>query len=133
MFVTGRLKDLIIIGGRNYYPQDIERIVCEDPDIIDGRCVALGRLEPNTGTEELIVIGETDSSSADYEIIERRLRTSLAERLDCVMSDLRLVPHMWLLKTSSGKIARRPNLERYLKQLRAGEAKDAPNAFAGGS
>jgi hypothetical protein len=41
----------------------------------------------------------------------------LAGELDCVIDDLRLLPHMWLLKTSSGKIARMPNLKRYLDKF----------------
>src|SRR6185369_17475029 len=40
LFITGRKKDLIIIAGRNYYPQDIERIVSDVPGIYPGRVVA---------------------------------------------------------------------------------------------
>jgi fatty-acyl-CoA synthase len=121
LFVTGRKKDLIIIGGRNYYPQDIERIISEDEEVIDGRVVALGCLDQTLGTEALIVLAEshqTDASAQQQTC--QRLRQLLASRLDCVASDIRLVPHMWLLKTSSGKIARRPNLDRYLQLLRSG-------------
>jgi fatty-acyl-CoA synthase len=83
--------------------------------------VALGCLDQTLGTEALIVLAEshqTDASAQQQTC--QRLRQLLASRLDCVASDIRLVPHMWLLKTSSGKIARRPNLDRYLQLLRSG-------------
>ena len=119
LFVTGRKKDLIIIGGKNFYPQDIERIVSADEDVISGRVVALGHFDPDLGTEELIVLAETNIDDEELKSsVCRRLRQSLTSRLDCIVSDLRLLPHMWLLKTSSGKIARQPNLERYLKLLK---------------
>lgn len=119
LFVTGRKKDLIIIGGKNFHPQDIERIVSADEDIISGRVVALGNFDPELGTEELIVLAEsTLNDEGALQIVRQRLRRSLVSSLDCVVSELHLLPHMWLLKTSSGKIARRPNLQRYLKLLK---------------
>lgn len=119
LFVTGRKKDLIIIGGKNFYPQDIERIVSADEDVISGRVVALGNFDPELGTEELIVLAESNLDEEELrQAVGQRLRRSLTSQLDCVVSDLRLLPHMWLLKTSSGKIARRPNLERYSKLLK---------------
>jgi hypothetical protein len=47
------------------------------------------------------------------------IRKAVFDELDCPLSDVRLVPHMWLLKTSSGKIARRPNLQKYEHELAA--------------
>jgi fatty-acyl-CoA synthase len=119
LFVTGRKKDVIIVAGRNFYPQDIERIVSDVPGIYPGRVVALGLDDPSIGTQRLIVLAEVEppASEADPDL-EREVRARVSERLDCVIDDLRLLPHMWLLKTSSGKIARRPNLQRYLEELR---------------
>jgi fatty-acyl-CoA synthase len=119
LFVTGRKKDVIIVAGRNFYPQDIERIVSDVPGIYPGRVVALGLDDPSLGTQRLIVLAEVEppASEADPDL-EREIRARVSERLDCVIDDLRLLPHMWLLKTSSGKIARRPNLQRYLEELR---------------
>jgi acyl-CoA synthetase (AMP-forming)/AMP-acid ligase II len=119
LFVTGRKKDLIIIGGKNFYPQDIERIVTTDEDVLDGRVVALGLYDEELGTEVLIVLAESalDEDGARQRACQR-IRRTLVSHLDCVASDMRLLPHMWLLKTSSGKIARRANLERYQQLLR---------------
>jgi acyl-CoA synthetase (AMP-forming)/AMP-acid ligase II len=122
LFITGRKKDLIIVAGKNYYPQDIERIVSSVGGIHAGRVVALGLDDPGIGTQRLIVIAELEDAEAVDELeIAGRVRSELASELDCVIDDLRLVPHMWLLKTSSGKIARAPNLRRYLELLRPPE------------
>jgi acyl-CoA synthetase (AMP-forming)/AMP-acid ligase II len=123
LFVTGRKKDLLIIAGKNYYPQDIERIVSEVPGIHPGRVVALGVDDPSIGTQRLIVLAEVeDESRVGDPSLSASVRSALARELDCVIDDLRLVPHMWLLKTSSGKIARAPNLQRYRQTLQAGGA-----------
>lgn len=117
LFITGRKKDLIIIAGKNYYPQDIERIASGVPGVYPGRVVALGADDPATGTQRLVVLAEAARPDlVDSEEVAAAVRAALSERLDCVIDDLRVLPHMWLLKTSSGKIARRPNLERYLSQ-----------------
>ena len=118
LFITGRKKDLIIVAGKNLYPQDIERAVSAVPGIYPGRCVALGVDDTAVGTQRLVVLAEV----AEPGLIECRelalaVRAAVGERMDCAIDDLRLVPHMWLLKTSSGKIARRPNLERYRAEL----------------
>jgi acyl-CoA synthetase (AMP-forming)/AMP-acid ligase II len=118
LFVTGRKKDLIIVAGRNYYPQDVECIVSEVRGIHPGRVVALGVDDAAIGTQRLVVLAEIeDPGLLDSVELAGRVRTAVAEDLDCAIDDLRLLPHMWLLKTSSGKIARRPSLERYLQEL----------------
>ncbi len=117
LFVTGRKKDLIIIAGRNFYPQDIERIVSDVPGVHPGRAVAFGIADPVLGTERLVVLAEVDDPAlVDSVELAARVRAAVAGDLDCAIDDLRLVPHLTLLKTSSGKIARRPNLERYLAE-----------------
>ena len=123
LFITGRKKDLLIIAGKNYYPQDIERIVSAVPGIYPGRVVALGWDDPAIGTQRLIVLAEVeDEAKVDDPALGASVRSQLAGELDCVIDDLRLLPHMWLLKTSSGKIARAPNLQRFLQVFRRTEA-----------
>jgi len=129
VFITGRKKDLIIIAGKNYYPQDIERIVSGVEGIYTGRVVALGMDDPAIGTQRLIVLAEVeDAAKVDCPDLAAAVRAALSGDLDCVIDDLRLVPHMWLLKTSSGKIARQPNLQRYLTELRQPELQAAGRA-----
>jgi acyl-CoA synthetase (AMP-forming)/AMP-acid ligase II len=121
LFVTGRKKDIIIVAGVNYYPQDIERAVSAVPGVHAGRVVALGLDDEAIGTQRLLVMAEVDDvAAAESGELAARIRRAVAQDLDCAIDDLRLVPHMWLLKTSSGKIARAPNLHRYLQELRPG-------------
>jgi hypothetical protein len=91
------------------------------PGIHPGRVVALGWDDPAIGTQRLVVLAEVeDEAKVDDPELAASIRSRLAGDLDCVIDDLRLLPHMWLLKTSSGKIARAPNLERFQKAFRSG-------------
>lgn len=118
LFVTGRKKDLIILAGKNYYPHDIERAVGEVKAIYPGRVVALGVPDPSIGTQRLIVLAETrDRADVESTEVSLAIRKVVTERVDCTIDHLILVPHMSLLKTSSGKIARRPNLMAYRDRL----------------
>ena len=62
LFVVGRKKDLLIVGGENIYPQDIEEIVSSHPAIHDGRVVAMGVHSPSLGTEEIVVVAEVEAN-----------------------------------------------------------------------
>ena len=120
LFVTARKKDLIIIGGKNIYPQDIEAIVNDVPGVIPGRCVALGIDELSLGTQCLIVLAETHETDAAR---QKQMREEIIARIsggtEVAPFDVRIVGHMWLAKSSSGKIARLPNEQRYLALVEA--------------
>ncbi|MBI4659121.1 MAG: AMP-binding protein [Verrucomicrobia bacterium] len=119
LFVTGRKKDLIIIAGKNLYPQDIEAVVNEVEGVVHGRCVAFGLANAEKGTEELIILAETKQTDAQIRAaIEQEIYERVASQTETVPGDIRLVDHMWLLKSSSGKIARSGNRQRYLEVLR---------------
>ena len=59
IYITGRVKDIIIHAGRNLYPHEIEDIVAHVPGVRKGCVVAFGAADPKTGTERLVVIAET--------------------------------------------------------------------------
>ena len=61
LYVVGRKKDLLIVGGENLYPQDIEEIVASHPAIHDGRAIAMGVYNPDLGTEDIVVVAEVES------------------------------------------------------------------------
>ena len=102
LFICGRAKDLIIIRGLNYHPQDIERIVEEDPAIRPG-CVAAFAVEKDGG-EGLVVVAELRNvrRHPDAEALNRGLR----QRLGIVADSFVYVRARTIPKTSSGKIMR---------------------------
>ena len=113
LFITGRKTDMIIVGGVNIYPQDIEEIIGEHPDAVAGRIAAIGVDDQESGTQAIVVIAESKSDDpAVHRDIARYARQEVAQRLNVALGRVVHAPHRWLIKTSSGKIARQPNLER---------------------
>ncbi|MFO7320306.1 MAG: fatty acyl-AMP ligase [Chloroflexota bacterium] len=115
LFVTGRRKDLIIVGGKNIYPQDIETIVNEISGVHPGRVAAFGVANERLGTEDIAVVAEVETSDPDrLGEIERQIRTFVAQRLDVTVRYVRLTGLRWLVKTSSGKVSRSATREKFL-------------------
>ena len=120
LFVVGRKKDLIIVGGKNVYPQDIERLVNETPGVYPGRVVAFGVANPRSGTEDVVVIAETETAGTEARAqIAAEIRRRVTRGSDVALRFVQVVDRNWLLKTSSGKIARGANRERYLAEFGA--------------
>ena len=117
LFVTGRKKDLIIVAGKNIYPQDLEFIADGIRGVHPGRSVAFGIENESTGTEDVVVLVEPEPG-ADAADVAERVRTAVARGSDVVARDVLVVPPMWLIKTSSGKISRSRCREKYLKECR---------------
>jgi len=114
LFVVGRKKDLLIIGGENIYPQDVEELVSAHPAIHDGRVVALGFYNRDLGTEDLAVVAEvTDPASlAEAKFIEREIRASTLAQLNVSVRYIFLKPPMWIVKSTAGKPARSGTREK---------------------
>ncbi|HEX2565805.1 MAG TPA: AMP-binding protein, partial [Burkholderiales bacterium] len=122
LYVTGRKKDLIIIAGRNFYPQDLERVADECAGAIEGRSVAFGVDDAALGTQKAVMLVESKlASEAERDALAASVREAAFSRLDCPVASVQVVPHMSLLKTSSGKISRQANRERYLAGLSAAQ------------
>jgi acyl-CoA synthetase (AMP-forming)/AMP-acid ligase II len=117
LYVTGRKKDILIVGGKNIYPQDLEAIAGSVAGIYPGRAAAFGVEDQRLGTEMIAMVCELQGGqdAPDSEQIERELRRRVVQELDVTLGDVRLVEERWLLKTSSGKVARAANREKYLR------------------
>ncbi|MFM8322757.1 MAG: AMP-binding protein [Chloroflexota bacterium] len=125
LFITGRKKDLIIVGGKNIYPQDLEAIANLTPGLLPGRCAAFGLLDPKLGSENIVMVCEVEDPQASEEQlaeIEKELRRRIVQRSEVAVSDIRLVEKGWVIKTSSGKISRASNREKYLRSFFPGAA-----------
>jgi acyl-CoA synthetase (AMP-forming)/AMP-acid ligase II len=123
LFVTGRLKDLIIIDGTNHYPQDVEATAQDaHPAIRRDRVAALGA--PGADGTRLVVIAERarrrGGGEADLDEVTRAVRAAVSARHGVGVHDFRLIPPGAIPRTSSGKIARAACLDRYLAGELAG-------------
>lgn len=127
LYVTGRRKELIIVGGKNVYPQDIEELAGEVPGLHPGRVAAFGVFNESLGTEDIVVVAEADDPDPDA---RRRMadgiRSNVARGSDVVVRHVRLVDPRWLIKTSSGKLARQANRDKFL-----GEQQEKPATSVG--
>ena len=123
IYVTGRKKDLIIVGGKNIYPQDLENLASDANGVHPGRVVAFGVPNEATGTEDVVIIAEADTinfeNSTDLDRISDEIRMRVTRGSDIALRLVKLVKRGWLIKTSSGKIARNANREQYLTELKA--------------
>ncbi|HEY79832.1 MAG TPA: fatty acyl-AMP ligase [Anaerolineae bacterium] len=117
VYIVGRKKDLIIHAGKNIYPQDIEAIVNEVAGVHPGRAVAFGAPDEREGTELIVVIAEVDTDAPDQrKAIAKAIRQAVARKSDITVGYVTLVGPKWLIKTSSGKIARAANREKWLRE-----------------
>jgi fatty-acyl-CoA synthase len=127
LFLTGRKKELIIVGGRNFYPQDIEDLASEVPGIHPGRVVAVGVFDEGLGTEEVAVIAEADSSDPDIRRqIKEQLRQTINRSMDIALRYIMIADRGWVIKTSSGKAARGANRNKYLAEMQNLDGRDPP-------
>ncbi|HEX7600754.1 MAG TPA: AMP-binding protein, partial [Polyangiaceae bacterium] len=108
VYVTGRAKDLIIQGGRNVYPYDLERIATEAGDLRAGGVVAFGRTGADSGTESIVLVAESsEKDPAKREALVRELRGAILATLGVKVEDIHLVPLGAVPRTTSGKARRR--------------------------
>ncbi len=115
LFVCGRLKDLIIIHGKNYYPQDIERIVSAVDGLRADQCVAFAR--SGAEGEECVVVAEANNASSDPRDLASQVKLRVRAELGLPVTEVVLIKRNTLPKTSSGKVRRRDTKVR----LEAGE------------
>ncbi len=113
-FIIGRKKDIIIVAGKNIYPEDIEDVVNQAEEVIPGRVIAFGEEDEKMGTEFVSVVAETNVTDEEG---KNRVRMNILKAgmsIDIVIHKVYLVPPRWLIKSSSGKPSRKANKERLI-------------------
>jgi len=151
LYIAGRIKDLVIIDGRNHYPQDLEYTAQEStkalrvgyvaafsvpanqlPQVVfDYPHVGL-KFDPEDSSEQLVIVGERAAGAhkLDYQPITDDIRAAIAVGHGVTVRDVLLVQAGTIPRTSSGKIGRRACRAAYLDgSLRSGVS--SPTAFAG--
>lgn len=118
LYVTGRKKDLIIVGGKNIYPQDVEEIAFGHPAIHDGRAVAFACYNADLGTEEIVLVAEVEERTdlGDSSTIDRAIRGAVVAELGVAPGAIYLKPPRWIVKSTAGKPARSATREKLLAE-----------------
>jgi len=129
VFICGRLKDMIIVRGRNFYPSDLEWVVSELPGVRRGNVVAFS--SDVDGDEQLIIAAE--GMSAEAEALKAAIAQRIVAEFGLTPHEVLVVPQGTLPRTSSGKPQRRKTRQMYLDgtlararsvQGNAGQAED---------
>jgi fatty-acyl-CoA synthase len=114
LFITGRKKEILIINGRNYYAHDIEAAANSLSGIKPGRAVAFGIYSPEVGSEQVVIVAELDVAPPPLTEIQHTVKEAVMNRLGLSVLRVELRPPGWLVKTTSGKISRELNKQKYL-------------------
>ncbi|MDO4909003.1 MAG: FadD32-like long-chain-fatty-acid--AMP ligase [Corynebacterium sp.] len=120
IYITGRSKDLIIIAGRNHYPQDIETTTEQASKHIRPASACAFSI-PGEGVEQLIILAERDlnaSAEGDADAIAK-IREAVATAHGVAPADIRILAPNEVRRSSAGKIARNVNQREYLASLNA--------------
>lgn len=112
IYVTGRLKDLIILNGRNIHPQSIEWPLQEIDGVRKGNVVAFS--VPGSSTEELVIALEK-RADADNQTIREAVTDAISKEFSVQVAEVVVLEAGLLPKTSSGKLQRRKTRQLYLE------------------
>ena len=119
VYVCGRKKELIIVGGKNVYPMDLEELAMTVRGVHPGRVSAFGIFNESSGTEDVVIVAEVETEDpAERLRIGDEIRAAVTRGSAVALRQVYLVGTRWLVKTSSGKNARVLNKEKYLKETR---------------
>ena len=118
LYIIGRLKDIVIIGGQNVFPEDVELVVNSIAGVYPGRVVAFGVEDRSYGTQALAITAEmagpytreaADALSAD-------IRRTVLATIGIAPRYALAVPQRWIVKSTAGKISRRETRDRFLAE-----------------
>jgi acyl-CoA synthetase (AMP-forming)/AMP-acid ligase II len=115
LYIIGRIKDLVIVDGRNHYPQDIEATAAEASPAVRGGFVTAFSVQPDT-SERLVIVAERapGAGKADPGPVADAIRAAVSRRHGLPVADVLLVAAGAIPRTTSGKLARQACRAEYL-------------------
>ena len=124
IYVTGRVKDIIIKGGRNLYPHEVEELAARADGLRKGCIVAFGIKDEGSGTEKLVVVAEVrERDPLRHPAIAAAVTEEVSRGLGLPPDRVELLPLGSIPKTSSGKLRREETKQLFLNgELRAAKA-----------
>lgn len=117
LYVIGRKKDLIIVGGVNINPQDLENLTSSFKEIDSYNIVAFGIPDENLGTEKPVIICSLKKPEdiIDKTILEKKIRKLIFFEMGVTLGDICFVDRKWIVRTGNGKLSRFANQKKYLR------------------
>ncbi len=114
VYLTGRVKDVIIRAGRNIYPHELEETIGNLPGIRKGCVAVFGSIDHATATEKLVVLAETrETEPGARERLQTAITALAVDLAGAAPDDVVFAPPHTVLKTSSGKVRRAASRELY--------------------
>ena len=110
LFVVGRRKEMIIVHGQNFFPEDVEAIAREIPGVFRKRCIVVPLVDGDT--EQMGVIAESRASGAESAVLGKEIAARLAAVLNLNQVKVHVVEPHWLTRTTSGKWQRTLSAKR---------------------
>lgn len=116
LYIVGRIKDLVIVDGRNHYPQDIEATASDATTAVRSGYVTAFSVPREAAGEQLVIVAERapGAGRVDSAPIVEAIRAAVSRRHTLPVADVRLVSAGRIPRTTSGKLARRDCRARYL-------------------
>ena len=127
--ITGREKDLIIINGRNIWPQDLEYLAEQQPEVRTGDASSFSVPDENGEERAVMMVQCRESDEQKRADLRERLHSKIREEfgIDCLIE---LVPRNTLPRTTSGKLSRSGARKEYLRRVAAGQEESGEDMYA---
>jgi fatty-acyl-CoA synthase len=118
LFVIGRFKDVVIVGGNNVFPEDVEAVVNTINGVYPGRVVVFGVEDKDYATQSLAIVAEMKENSQEDAALELEttIRKLVLTTIGIAPRYVAVVPQRWIVKSTAGKISRRETRERFLQE-----------------
>jgi fatty-acyl-CoA synthase len=105
IFIAGREKDVIIVRGRHFFPEELDALIQTIPGVRHRGVMTFGEVDPSGGPEQVTAVIETPDGFGELELsaLDRAIRTRVADQLDLVLSRVVFTSKGSLPRTTSGK------------------------------
>ncbi len=120
VFVTGRIKDLIIHRGVNLHPEDLEEVIGWVPGCKHGRVVVFAAYDEDAGTDRVVGMLEAENDRVDVPALIKEARERVHDSFGVTLHDLVVVSAGTLMKSTSGKLSRSANRDIYQARFAGG-------------
>ncbi len=121
VYVLGRMDDMIIVHGRNYYAGEVEHAVNRVVGVKPGRAVAFSQFNAEAGSDDVVVVAElaAELDAPGAAALSKRIKRMILQEVGLAVHEVRVVRSGWLRKTTSGKISRDQNRAAFIAEKAA--------------